>query len=357
MASGLPASKKHIKRFAEPLHFGADGKFRILHLTDIHEVDPEMDDEEDKSVPAKKSENTIRNIEYCIDAAKPDLVVFGGDNISGYWQEFTYDYMYKTIKRIVAPVAARNIPLAVVFGNHDAECEPLLPFLMKEVQIGIYAQYENFRGSFNDAEMSGCGSCSLPVYSSDKSRIAWNIWCIDSGDYIRDGKYGVIKEAGYGFVQPDQIEWYEKTAAALKVQNGGTPVPSLLFQHIPVLQELSLLHESENGRFERNGKRFDVNDGAFLDGEMNELPCPPDAHGEEFESWVRTGDIAAAFFGHDHTNTFTAEIDGIKFVQSPGAGFHSYGTKRGGRLIVIDENKPFEYTSELIFPEWQFSEE
>ena len=90
---------------------------------------------------------------------------------------------------------------------------------------------------------------------------------------------------------------------------------------------------------------------------MNELPCPPDAHGEEFESRVRTGDIAAAFFGHDHTNTFTAEIDGIKLVQSPGAGFHAYGTKRGGRLIVIDENKPYEYTSELIFPEWQFSEE
>lgn len=50
---GLPASKKYIKRFAEPLHFGADGKFRILHLTDIHEVDPETDDDEDKSVPQK----------------------------------------------------------------------------------------------------------------------------------------------------------------------------------------------------------------------------------------------------------------------------------------------------------------
>lgn len=90
------------------------------------------------------------------------------------------------------------------------------------------------------------------------------------------------------------------------------PVPSLFFQHIPVLQELSLLHESANGRFERNGKRFDINDGAFVESKMNELPCPPDAHGEEFESWIRTGDIAAAFFGHDHTNTFTAEIDGIK---------------------------------------------
>ena len=35
--------------------------------------------------------------------------------------------------------------------------------------------------------------------------------------------------------------------------------------------------------------------------------------------------------------------------QSPGAGYHSYGDKRGGRLIIIDENKPDSYESECIF--------
>lgn len=39
MAKGLPDSKKYIKEKRVPLRFGADGKFRILHLTDIHEVD------------------------------------------------------------------------------------------------------------------------------------------------------------------------------------------------------------------------------------------------------------------------------------------------------------------------------
>lgn len=48
MAKGLPDSKKYIKEKQAPLRFGADGKFRILHLTDVHEVDPEMDDEEDR---------------------------------------------------------------------------------------------------------------------------------------------------------------------------------------------------------------------------------------------------------------------------------------------------------------------
>lgn len=354
MATGLPASKRHNKKFTKPLQFGCDGKFKILHLTDIHEVDPEMDDDEDKNAPQIKTMETMNVIEKCIDFANPDLVVFGGDNISGFWREFTYDYMYKTIRRIVEPVEKRGIPLAIVFGNHDAECESKLPFLMKENQIAVYAEYGNFRNTFNDEDVSGCGNCSLPILSSDGSRTAWNIWCIDSNDYVRDERYNVIGGAGYGFVQPDQLEWYERQAAKLKSDNGGKTVPSILFQHIPVLQEYNILTETAadaDGAVEHCGKYYAAPDSAFLDGEMREAPCPPDSHGEEFESWKKTGDIKAAFFGHDHINTFTAIIDGIKLVQTPGAGFHTYGDKHGGRLIVLDENKPDKVESEVIFIE------
>ena len=54
----------------------------------------------------------------------------------------------------------------------------------------------------NDEDVSGCANCSLPVLSSDGSRTAWNIWCIDSGDYIRDGGFNIIKDAGYGSFNP-----------------------------------------------------------------------------------------------------------------------------------------------------------
>lgn len=236
--------KEIYKRKAGSLRFGADGKFRILHLTDIHEVDPEMDDEEDRQIPINKSKETINVIRRCIEIANPDLIVFGGDNISGYWQEFTYEYMYNTIKKIVAPIAEKNIPLAIVFGNHDAEAQPKLPFLAKENQICIYAEYENFRSTMNDEDVSGCANCSLPILSSDGKHIAWNIWCIDSGDYVRDDEFNVIDDAGYGFVKKDQIAWYEKRAAELKAQNGGNSVPSLLFQHIPVIQEYNNLKKT-----------------------------------------------------------------------------------------------------------------
>ena len=53
VAKGLPNSHKHIGNKQKPLRFSGDGKFRILHLTDIHEVDPEMDDDSDQQIPTK----------------------------------------------------------------------------------------------------------------------------------------------------------------------------------------------------------------------------------------------------------------------------------------------------------------
>ena len=129
MASGLPTAFRHIKDNQKPLRFNSNGKFRILHLTDIHEVDPAMDDDEDPEIPKRKSEETINVIRKCVELAKPDLVVFGGDNISGFWEEFTYEYMRSTIKKIIAPIAEKNIPLAIVFGNHDAESAYVNPFM------------------------------------------------------------------------------------------------------------------------------------------------------------------------------------------------------------------------------------
>ncbi|MGN0549275.1 MAG: hypothetical protein ACI4IM_06730 [Acutalibacteraceae bacterium] len=39
------------------------------------------------------------------------------------------------------------------------------------------------------------------------------------------------------------------------------------------------------------------------------------------------------------------EIDGIRLVQTPGAGYHTYG----GWLIIPDDNKPDTYETENIF--------
>jgi len=51
-----------------------------------------------------------------LDAEKPDLVVFSGDNIVGSAND-----VLQAITEFSQPVVDRQIPWAAVFGNHDDE--------------------------------------------------------------------------------------------------------------------------------------------------------------------------------------------------------------------------------------------
>lgn len=343
MSAGLPTAYKHIKKAQKPLRFGKDGKFRILHLTDIHEVPlPDTDrDGENYDIERKKSVQTMNVIKKCIEFSNPDLVVLGGDNISGFPQKCTYDEMRKTIKRIVAPIAERNIPLAIIFGNHDSEMLDIHPYSQREIQLCIFAEYNNCRSTLNDEDIFGCANCQLPILHSDSDKIAWNIWCIDSNDYIRQPDFTRPVDLGYDYVHRDQIEWRERKVIELKFENNNEVVPSIVFQHIPLLQIYDIFQEVEKdepGAFEKFGKYYKVPTDAFLAGTLRESPCPTNEDRCEFESWKKTGDIVGAFFGHDHPNDFIAEIDGIKLVQTPGARYHADTGIQGGRLIILDEN-------------------
>ncbi len=346
-AMGTPRKWKSAKFKREappPLKFGDDGKFRILHITDIHDVEPIMDDDENREIPESRDKETINVIEKLVEKTNPDLVVFGGDNISGYWEEFTYNYVQSTIQKITEPIRKRNIPLCVVFGNHDGEVG-----FHTEFQMLQYMEYENCRSNLNDADVYGCGNCCVTIKNSSGEKDAFAIWLIDSNDYQRNTENGL----SYDCVHDDQIEWYERRAAELKAANGNIPLPSILFQHIPVQQELdgfSVVTADDDYTFERDGNYYKFGH-EILEGRIREVPCPPyikNNHRNQFESWKKTGGIIAAFFGHDHVNDFHIKIDGISLYQTLGAGYFTYGQERGGRLIVLDENNPQDIYTESI---------
>ncbi len=329
-------SGKFRREKPEPLKFGPDGKFRVLHITDIHDVEPEMDDDENREIPQSRDIETINVIEKLVEKTNPDLVVFGGDNISGYWEEFTYSFVQSTIRRITEPIRRRNIPLCIVFGNHDGE-----EGFHTEIQMLMYGEYANCRSNLNDADVYGCGNCCVTIKSSDGAKDAFAIWLMDSNDYQRKEDGGLA----YDCVHADQIEWYESKAAQLREANGGEPLPAILFQHIPVQQELDgfeTVTKDDDYTFERDGNYYKFGH-EILEGRIREVPCPPyteNSHREQFESWKKTGDIIAAFFGHDHVNDFRINVDGIDLYQTLGAGYFTYGLERGGRLIILDENNP-----------------
>ncbi len=347
MAKGYPKKWKTARFEREtpaPLKFGADGKFRILHITDIHDVEPVMDDDEIREIPDNKDKETLNVIEKLVAKTNPDLVVFGGDNISGYWEEFTYDLVQSTIQKITAPIRERNIPLCVVFGNHDGECG-----FHTEFQMMQYMEYPNCRSNLNDEDIYGCGNCCVTIKSSDGKKDALAIWLMDSNDYERNSNGDIC----YDHVHDDQIEWYEKRAAELRAANGGEALPAILFQHIPVQQELNGFKEvtaEDEYTFERKGKYFYLAN-EILEGRVREVPCPPNMekdYSNQLESWKKTGDIFAAFFGHDHINDFRMNVEGIDLYQTIGAGYFTYGKEHGGRLIVLDENKPRTLYTESI---------
>ena len=347
MAMGIPRKWKtdRFKREAPaPLKFDADGKFKILHITDIHCVQPVMDDDENREIPESRYKETINVIEKLVEKTNPDMVVFGGDNVSGYWEEFTYDYIKQTIEDIIAPIKARNIPLGVVFCNHDGEIG-----FHTEFQMMMYMEYANCRSNLNDADVYGCGNCCITIKDSKGEKDAFALWLMDSNDYETNSEGG----NSYDHVHTSQINWYENKAAQLKAANGGEPIPAILFQHIPVQQELDGYREAtenDDYTFERDGNYYIVGN-KIHEGRIREVPCPPNMEKEyknQFESWKKTGDIFAAFFGHDHVNDFRMNVDGIDLYQTIGAGYFTYGKERGGRLIVLDESNPRKLYTETI---------
>lgn len=342
MAVGYPLSRKYVLTHQAPLRFNENGEFRILHLSDIHKIHPEMQNELKYSDhAAEKSEKTLECIRKCVEEAKPDLVVFGGDYIQGYVHGWTYEYLTWCLDRITAPIREKNIPLAIVFGNHDAEQEPECPVLSKEIQLTLFMNYNEFRGCYNEEEMYGAGNCHLPVYAKDSNDVLWNIWCVDSNDVRRNEDYSRTK--GDAAVDKSQIDWYERTVAMEKEKFGRT-IPAILFQHIPVNQVWDHIEQcgAVEADFKWNDKYFHTKEGFLKEGLLRERPCTSPSR-DQFEAWKRCGDIRAAFFGHDHTNTFRYDVDGISLYQTVTCGYENYGIEHGGRLIVLhDDGKTIE---------------
>jgi predicted phosphodiesterase len=313
------------------LQFSNDGKFRIMAVGDIHE----------KDYVCGKTEDFLRLINAALDDIKPNLVILMGDLVQVYEPDENGVYSQDTVlavksqlDRIITPYLIREIPFAVVFGNHDGEWDG-----RKEMLLELLMEYPNFV-IIDCAEVTGCGNTNLLIKSSDGTRNAFNIWLIDSGNCAEGG--------GYAFVMDDQIAWYEKKSDELRTENGGEPLPSVLFQHIPVPDIYRLLKETTilnpyrvrgHGSFSR---KFYVLDKEKARGYMGEGPCSPDYNNGQFESWKKQKDVIAAFFGHDHQNDFVGELDGIILGYTKCSGFHIYGDglQQGVREIILDERNP-----------------
>lgn len=308
------------------LRIQENGRFKILVITDLHEKQANGDKETEK-----KTYDALLLVEVSIKALSPDLIVYNGDNAFGQTEED----VRKTIEAITRVAREYEIPFAVVMGNHEHDDSE---FDIQKV-FDMYAEYDNCLIRNDDKNVSGYGNYYIALKGkSNKTKCL--LFFIDSG--ASRSKNPDI--SAYDWVKDDQIEWFEKVTDSFKEKNGGEYVPALVFQHMPVTEIYNLLKEVDfkdygnavkgHGMF--SNKHYILKDG--VSGSLYEAPCPPDFNNGQFDSWKNHG-VKGAFFGHDHTNDFEGNLDGILLAQCKGTGFNGYsdGIKTGVKLITIEE--------------------
>ncbi len=264
---------------AQTLKFNAKKTLKIVQFTDVH-----WKPGDSKSNAAARCINTV------LDAEHPDFVVFTGDIAFA-------KPAFEALDSAFAPVIERGIPFAFTFGNHDDEQDrtrkEILEFVMKK-PLCLTTTAEG---------VSGMSNFCLPVKSADGKRDAAVIYVFDSNSY------STIKEIkGYDWVKPDQTDWYRRLSAAYTESNGGKPLPSIVFQHIPV-PEFNYAAQDEKARM--RGTRF-------------EPACAPNINSGEFAAMRMNGDVMAMFVGHDHVNNYSVLYHGILL---------SYGQYTGGKTV------------------------
>ena len=101
---------------------------------------------------------------------------------------------------------------------------------------------------------------------------------------------------------------------------------------------------------ERNGEYYVFPDEYMTeDTYFSETPCPPNYTNGQADALIENGNVLGILVGHDHKNGFVIPYKGMDIINSPAAGFGSYGDmNRGARIIILDENDLSDYETELV---------
>lgn len=94
--------------------FRKDGSFKIMQIADLHLSVSEGECRDTDKSPCAGYSDTAAWLGEALDAEKPDMVVFSGDQLNG--QKTSYNSL-SVLAKFAEPVIARKIPWAPVFGT------------------------------------------------------------------------------------------------------------------------------------------------------------------------------------------------------------------------------------------------
>ena len=296
-----------------------DKDFVVMDITDVHMGCSPYTVSEDK-----KAMNAINKLAQSI---KPDLIIVTGDCI----------YSAPTMGSLSSGHSAKvfasfmetlGIPWTVTFGNHESE---VYAFAGRERMGEIFEsdEYKNCVFVSGPEELTGVGNQVITVRNDDADKsVNQVLMLIDSNDYT-----GVISD--YDAIHQDQVDWYESVIARLAEEEKKTvtQISSLAFFHIPVTEYEDAYEQGE-----------------ILFGEKNEPVChPADRESDVFFARMKEfGSTRAMFAGHDHTNNYAAQYQGILLAYSLSIDYVAYkdidktNKYRGATVVSIRNGNTFE---------------
>ena len=290
--------------------------YSILQLNDIH-----IGIKDDLDLQFKYLERVIKD-----DEAKADLIVLNGDL-------FTFANR-STAKRLFSFMDDQKVNWTVTFGNHDEQAYFSIDWLTgylnklndKRASGGSYCVFKDLQ----DDDIMGNGNFVINLMKD--SKVKEQIFLMDSNRY-NFGEY-----AGYDYIHEDQIKWYEDVVKDTTTNNGGTPVKSVAFFHIPVPEFETAWEKAKEGSSEVNVVIPQTDKSEY------EGVAAPKLNTGLFDKMVELGSTNAIFCAHDHKNNYAIEYKGIILSYGVNSSDRVYWDSDlcGGQLNIIKDNGDIE---------------
>lgn len=279
--------------------------FKIVQFTDTHFG----------NLPAHEDDHkTFALIDKVLSDENPDLIVHTGDIM---WSDGVKD-SDKVFTIAMEYFDKYDIPLAITFGNHDAE-EGITRSELREIYEKTIRNKPEREDSFiiDDKE-------SYVIRLTDRGEDIAILYVIDSGADDRFG-YGT-----YEWDAPEQVEWFRKTSN--KYKKGDGIKRGIVFQHIPVPEYWQSKGNIIYG----------------VQNETNEEISAPKINTGLFANMVLNGETWGMLVGHDHDNNFDSTLFDIHLAYANSSGYQAYGDVPKGATVIEITKDPFEIKTRNI---------
>ncbi|WOO76478.1 putative inactive purple acid phosphatase 16 [Vanrija pseudolonga] len=344
LTAGAPTKRADLNPYPDGrrLTFGPDGKFKLVHFTDLHFAERGLFYE--YWAPGdERGHKSVGVMDGVLADEHPNFIVYGGDQING--EHALYDNVTTYLDWAYSPALKSNTPFASVYGNHDESynISHLISFEYETQRAPARHLSWTQRNPESSPDPRGAFNYYIPVYANAGATTpSLLLWFFDSRSGVfSSGKFLIIDEPWMteDWVHQQSAKWLNETADAMKAAWGKLP-KSLAFVHIPPTAALTIqtnevtpklaehpgIHEeptTNQGR--KAGYWKSVGDGPFWQAVSGTLGGT-DGQG-----------LIALTAGHDHLNDWcgrTPAVGPYTYCYGRHTGYGGYGDlPRGSRVF------------------------